>query len=130
VCTYAGALLPAAEAARRLAEQDARAAPNSILLLREHAGARAWTTCVDPTAAGNVGRFLNHACDGGSLELRAVRMAGWPVPRAAFFTRGRVDAGRELTYAYGAPGGFAGTARCCCGTAACTGWLPFDTSTL
>ena len=123
VCNYAGELIALEEARRRLAAQDARRADNYILVMREHIGARLLTTCVDPTARGNVGRFLNHACDGGNLELRAVRSAGWPVPRVAFFARRRIEAGEELTYSYGA--GRGGRA-CHCGTAACTGWLPFD----
>jgi histone-lysine N-methyltransferase SETMAR len=129
VCTYAGELLRCEEAKRRLAAQDAYDAPNYIMVLREHAGGAAYTTCLDPTRAGNMGRFLNHACDGGLLELRAVRVAGWPVPRAAFFTRRRVAAGEELTYAYGlgaGAGGASGAKPCHCGTAACSGVLPFD----
>ena len=125
VCTYAGELISRDEAQRRLAAQDARGASNYILVLREHAGAQLLTTCVDPTARGNVGRFLNHACDGGNLELRPVRSAGWPVPRIAFYARRRIRAGEELTYSYGA-GQLSGTRACCCGTQACTGWLPFD----
>ena len=123
VCTYAGELIALDEAKRRLAAQDAARVANYILVLREHAGERLLTTCVDPTARGNVGRFLNHACDGGNLELRAVRSAGWPVPRVAFFARRRVAAGEELTYSYGAG---ASARACLCGTAACSGWLPFD----
>ena len=125
VCTYVGELIGREEAQRRLSAQDARGAANYILVLREHAGAQLLTTCVDPTARGNVGRFLNHACDGGNLELRPVRSAGWPVPRIAFYTRRRIRAGEELTYSYGS-GQAAGTRACCCGTPACTGWLPFD----
>jgi hypothetical protein len=59
-----------------------------------------------------------------------MRAAGWPVPRAAFFTRRRISAGEELTYAYGAGGSARGGGTpakpCYCGTAACTGLLPFD----
>ena len=132
MCTYAGELLSVEEARRRLAAQDAAGARcNYVLLVREHAGDRTWTTCLDPTRAGNVGRFLNHACDGGCLELRAVRSAGWPVPRAAFFTRRRVQPGEELTWSYGDTVAGAGTrsaAPCHCGTPACTGRLPFDDS--
>jgi histone-lysine N-methyltransferase SETMAR len=124
VCTYAGELITLDEARRRLTAQDARRAANYIMVLREHVGERLLTTCVDPTARGNVGRFLNHACDGGNLELRAVRSAGWPVPRIAFFTRRRVAADEELTYSYGA--GRNGVRACHCGTSACSGWLPFD----
>jgi histone-lysine N-methyltransferase SETMAR len=125
VCTYAGELLRCEEASRRLAAQDACDAANYIMVLREHTSKHTWTTCIDPTRAGNVGRFMNHACDGGSVELCAVRVAGWPVPRAAFFTRRRVAAGEELTYAYG-PGAGHGAKPCHCGTAVCTGVLPFD----
>jgi len=123
VCCYSGELISLDTARRRLAAQDARRAANYILVLREHTRTQLLTTCVDPTARGNVGRFLNHACDGGNLELRAVRSAGWPVPRVAFFARHRVSAGEELTYSYGSG---AGVRACHCGTAACTGWLPFD----
>ncbi len=130
VCIYAGVLLEAEEACRKLAAQDARAAQcNYILLLREHfAGGSVMVTAIDPTSSGNAGRFLNHACDGGNLDLRIVRMAGCPVPHAAFFARRRIRAGEELTYSYGVPREptASGAKLCCCGTAACKGALPFD----
>ena len=127
VCTYAGEVISRDEASRRLSAQDASGAGNYIMVLREHAGERTFTTCVDPSRVGNVGRFLNHACDGGNLELRAVRAAGWPVPRPSFFTRRRVNVGEELKYAYGtASSGARGNRTCHCRTAACVGFLPFD----
>jgi hypothetical protein len=60
---------------------------------------------IDPTYRGNVGRWLNHACDGGNLEAWVVRSAGDASSRVVFFTRRAVAAGEELRWRYGEPGG-------------------------
>ena len=129
VCTYSGEVIGVEMARRRLAEQDACGKGNYILVLREHfsGGILTILTCVDPTHVGNVGRFLNHSCDQGNLELRIVRSSGCALPRAAFYARRQLRAGEELTYAYGLPAPASPSCkRCFCGTAACLGALPKD----
>ena len=128
VCSYSGEVIGVEEARRRLAEQDACGKDNYILVLREHfSGGLTILTCVDPTRVGNVGRFLNHSCDEGNLELRVVRSSGCALPRAAFYARRQLRAGEELTYAYGLPApACPSRKRCFCGTATCLGALPQD----
>lgn len=137
VCGYHGEAIDAAEATRRLRANDELGANNYVLLLREaeaeaslgDGGVRVFG--VDPTRAGCVGRWLNHACDGGNLAPTLVRRAGERRPEAAFFAARDVAAGEELRWRYGAPSrGADGASRarrkCACGTSACLGWMPFD----
>jgi histone-lysine N-methyltransferase SETMAR len=142
VCEYAGEIVSTAEAAeRRAARAATRPANQYIMCLVEHVGSprRALRTTIDPTERGNVGRYLNHSCEPNLLS-RVVRV-GSLVPRLAFFTRRDVDAGEELTFAYGAadsdvtpsvpqqqPAAERARRPCRCGASVCTGWLPFDTS--
>lgn len=64
---------------------------------------------IDPTRRGNVGRWLNHACDGGNLSPWMVRSAGDEDEdgsdvegcRVVFFTTRVVHAGEELRWKYG-----------------------------
>ena len=94
-------------------------------------------TIIDPSAVGNVGRYLNHSCR-PNLRHCAVR-AGAAVPRLAFFCARDVRPGEELAFFYGEPqqqregeaapgtrGGAVGRRRCCCGEAECQGYLPCD----
>jgi hypothetical protein len=66
---------------------------------------------IDPTRRGNVGRWLNHACDGGNLAPWMVRAAGDDGDgggggcRVVFFTTRRVEAGEELRWKYGESSG-------------------------
>ena len=81
---------------------------------------------------GNVGRFINHACDGGNLTLQLVRVGGCPLPRVAFFAAESIAAGTELAFSYGErePGEEKGQGHparqrpCACQTSACSGLLP------
>jgi hypothetical protein len=123
VCVYAGELISGCEARRRQAANDEAGKPNYVMAVHEHGTSLVLVTHIDPSCCGNVGRFLNHECGGGNLELRLVRAAGWPLPRAAFFTRRPISAGEELTYSYGAG---AGRTPCLCGAVACCGWLPCE----
>ena len=127
VCHYVGEIADAQEAGQRQLAQDAAGAPNYIMTAREHfAGGQSIATAIDPTRRGNVGRFINHACDGGSLEVRLVRDAeGDDHPSVAFFAATDIAMGSELTYSYGSPTA-RGLTPCLCGTAACLGTLPSD----
>jgi len=130
VCTYAGTPLSVDEARRRLAAQDEHRCDNYVMVLRETLpDGTVLLHAVDPRRRGNIGRFINHACDGGCLELRLVRSAGAKHPRAAFFASRPIETGTELRYAYGTPSA-KGSRRCNCGTAACQGTLPFDANAL
>jgi SET domain-containing protein len=79
--------------------------------------------------------FINHSCDGGTLELVFVTRKGELIPRVALFARRGIASGEELTFSYGdgdsSSGGGEGDggaaqrrARCACGSAACRGYLP------
>jgi hypothetical protein len=74
VCTYSGEMLTADGARLRLASQDAGGShDNFIMLCRETLpSGDELVSAIDPRMHGNVGRFINHACDGGCLELRLV----------------------------------------------------------
>jgi hypothetical protein len=128
VCLYVGEIADAQEARQRQLVQDARRAANYILTVREHFnGGQSIATAIDPTRRGNVGRFINHACDGGSLEVRLVRdgAGGDDHPSVAFFAARNIAMDSELTYSYGSPTAN-GVTPCFCGTAACLGTLPSD----
>lgn len=138
VCEYAGELLDAEEAARRL--RSPAGAMNFVMSVREHvAGGRVVLTNIDPRSRGNVGRYLNHSCS-PNLASQVVR-TGSVVPRLAFFARRDIAPGEELTVSYGGeaqsqtraeslecPGAvpLAPRRRCRCGEACCVGWLPCE----
>ena len=90
-------------------------------------------TIVDPARVGNAGRFINHSC-APNLAPHPVRV-GSLVPRLALFATRDLEAGEELTFAYGdatSPPDSTGSAAlrpCLCGAAACRGTLPFDPAT-
>jgi hypothetical protein len=85
---------------------------------------------IDATRIGNVARFFNHSCAGGSLELCVVRCAGSPLPHVGMFARADIAAGEELTFSYGeateANVSRAAGRPCHCGAAGCYGLLPAD----
>ncbi|KAL1504588.1 hypothetical protein AB1Y20_008373 [Prymnesium parvum] len=89
-------------------------------------------TTIDPTDAGNVGRFINHSCD-PNLRAFVVR-AGSLVPRVALFAVRDIEELQELTMFYGdgagstaTPLATAGRTKCLCAEPCCTGFLPCDT---
>lgn len=139
VCEYAGEVLGAAEARRRIQAQTARD-PNYVIAVREHAGAaRVAETFVDPARVGNVGRFLNHSC-APNLLMVPVR-AHSAVPRLALFAARDILPGEELSYDYSGrflnPVGSEGQERrddaeprkpCYCGARSCAAFLPYDGS--
>ena len=132
-CEYVGELISTAEAVARRAQRDASAG-NYIMTVREHLpSGTVLRTTIDPTDAGNVGRYINHSCD-PNLKQVIVR-AGSLVPRVGLFAVRDIAAQEELTMFYGdgirihggddaeaLPGG---CTPCLCGAACCTGFLPF-----
>uniref|UniRef100_A0A7S0RHE1 Histone-lysine N-methyltransferase n=1 Tax=Pyramimonas obovata TaxID=1411642 RepID=A0A7S0RHE1_9CHLO len=136
VCEYAGEVLTTEEARRRQMIYDRREM-NYLLVIREVLPSR--QTCfrvnIDPTHVGNVGRFFNHSCDGGNLEVFLVRVGGCPMPRAAFFAKADIAPGTELTFSYGGDGDYsapvvegenASRRECTCGASSCKGVLPSE----
>ncbi|XP_054641725.1 histone-lysine N-methyltransferase SETMAR [Dunckerocampus dactyliophorus] len=148
VCEYAGEVIGLEEARRRqLAQRHEE--NNYIIAVREHAGTGSVTeTFVDPTAVGNVGRFLNHSCM-PNLFMVPVRVHS-VVPRLALFAGRDIDAQEELTFDYSggyrnqAPGqmldaqtdaavqagGAVQRKVCHCGADNCEKFLPLDVSIL
>jgi histone-lysine N-methyltransferase SETMAR len=143
VCEYAGELISSAEVSRRHDERRGRA--NYQMSVVEHSSnGLMLRTNLDPTACGNVGRFINHSCQ-PNLTTALVR-AGSFVPRVAFFCLRDIDAGEELTFYYGdgehlGPSGSSrdvlrrqmsrveeGRRRCLCGAPDCIEYLPHDLS--
>lgn len=62
---------------------------------------------------GNATRFLNHSCDGGNLH-KAIFFTEYTdrhLQRIAFFSSKDIEAGEELTFAYGTHN-FPGGCRC------------------
>lgn len=150
VCEYAGEVISFEEARRRQLAQSS-VENNYIIAVREHAGTGFTTeTFVDPTAVGNVGRFLNHSCR-PNLLMQPVRVHS-AIPRLALFAGRSIDAQEELTFDYS--GGYSnqppaellstqsdtaiqasrtdGLQRkeCHCGASDCVQFLPLDLSIL
>ncbi|XP_073501143.1 histone-lysine N-methyltransferase SETMAR [Phyllobates terribilis] len=143
VCEYAGEVLGPEEVRRRIREQDPDS-NNYIIAVREHLhSGRVLETFVDPTYVGNVGRFLNHSCQ-PNLVMVPVRTHSM-VPRLALFAARDIQAGEELCYDYsgmafnftpdrerrserrhGTESSRSQRKKCLCGTAPCSGYLPYD----
>lgn len=143
VCEYAGEVLGPEEVCRRIQAQDPEA-NNYIIAVREHLhSGRILETFIDPTYVGNIGRFLNHSCL-PNLVMVPVRTHSM-VPRLALFAARDIQAGEELCYDYsGMAFNFTPNTevhsrssqgkervrsqrkKCLCGTAPCSGHLPFD----
>ena len=83
---------------------------------------------VDAQEVGNLGGFMNHACDGvANCLYQAVVLDGNPTQRVGIFTSRPVEANTELTVSYGdsfcQPVKTDGTpSRCLC-SEGCTNWI-------
>lgn len=101
---------------------------SALLVVREHlpSGKACMRINIDATRVGNVGRFINHSCDGGNLSSVLVRSWGTLIPRLCFFASRDIQEDEELTFSYGEirlrPKGL----RCFCGTSCCLGMLPSE----
>ncbi|KAL3933968.1 MAG: hypothetical protein SGPRY_000043 [Prymnesium sp.] len=129
VCEYAGELISTEEAVRRRRSREG--ASNYIMTLREHLpDGRIMRTNIDPTEAGNAGRFINHSCE-PNLRAFVVRVGSF-VPRVALFAVRDIEQGEELTMFYGDGSASEGAVSakgnrpCLCGAARCRGFLPCD----
>ncbi|XP_077132962.1 histone-lysine N-methyltransferase SETMAR [Ranitomeya variabilis] len=143
VCEYAGEVLGPEEARRRIRVQDPES-NNYIIAVREHLhSGHVLETFVDPTYVGNIGRFLNHSCQ-PNLVMVPIRTHSM-VPRLALFAARDIQAGEELCYDYsgmafnftpdserqsgrrhGTESSGSQRKKCLCGTAPCSGYLPYD----
>ncbi|XP_066453060.1 histone-lysine N-methyltransferase SETMAR isoform X1 [Eleutherodactylus coqui] len=139
VCEYAGEVLSPEEACQRVRAQDPEA-NNYIIAVREHLhSGHILETFIDPTHVGNIGRFLNHSCQ-PNLVMVPVRTHSMQ-PRLALFAAQDIQPGEELCYDYsGMAFNFTPSSghtqgkekdrsqckKCLCGTASCSGYLPFD----
>ncbi|GLC33219.1 hypothetical protein PLESTB_000358300 [Pleodorina starrii] len=149
VCLYGGEYLTTPQAEARLRAYDTGRQGHALLVVREVLpSGLALRINIDATSVGNVARFFNHSCDGGSMALVVVHRRGSFVPAVALFASRDVAVWEELTFAYGPPskgrrgvraraeaecdacvqagsGDRAGESRPCrCGTSACLGYLP------
>jgi hypothetical protein len=83
---------------------------------------------IDAQSAGNLGRFLNHACEPTANCLyQAVILDGSPAQRVGIFTMKPVPANTELTVNYGSsfcqPKKTAQTSSRCLCSPSCTNWI-------
>ncbi|XP_030517630.2 histone-lysine N-methyltransferase SUVR3 [Rhodamnia argentea] len=132
VCEYAGELLTTKEARARQKEYDelatSRGFSSALLVVREHlpSGKACLRINIDATKVGNVGRFINHSCDGGNLSTVLVRSTGALLPRLCFFASKDIQQGEELTFSYGEIRLRSNGLQCCCGASTCLGILPSE----
>ena len=126
----AGERLTSEEAQKRLSAADKAHPPNPhyLMVVWEHfAASPSVQTNIDPTYAGNVGRFMNHACDGGNVAPVVMRKRGEGGIRVGMYARCNIVEGEELCFAYGGSteeGGSQSCTECCCGAKTCTRKLP------
>ena len=132
VCEYAGEIIGEKEAQKRFCGQKNAKKMNYILFVNEmnEEGRLLSRTVVDPTAVGNVGRYLNHSCE-PNLTMNVVR-SETSVPHLALFANRDIPANEELCFDYYGRGNDVdrvvanrGT-KCLCGANSCRGFLPFQ----
>lgn len=84
---------------------------------------------IDATLVGNIARFFNHSCD-PNLELVIVHRSGCLLPSVALYSIRNIEAGKELTFSYGASASpsplssVQGGKECLCGASGCKGVMP------
>lgn len=84
---------------------------------------------IDATRVGNVARFFNHRCGGGTTCPVVIRRRGELLPVVAMVAREDIAAGDELTFSYGEPRRCLDEddtkqQSCLCGSSLCGGLLP------
>ena len=97
VTEYAGEVLEADEAERRLTEYD-RAGVHYMFSLK---GSR---RCIDPVHIGNLGRLLNHSCNPNLQKLQVYQHCApsqpLPTPRMVFVAKRHIARYEELCISY------------------------------
>ena len=120
VCEYAGEIITK-ETAEKRSTKDLH---NYILHVFEHFNDKKLVTIIDPTAIGNVGRYLNHSCQ-PNLSMHLIRSEDW-TPHVALFANKDIEPNVELTFDYGqGQVSNAETRACLCGSDECRGALPW-----
>ncbi|XP_037728291.1 probable histone-lysine N-methyltransferase set-23 [Drosophila subpulchrella] len=126
ICEYAGELLTASEAKRRLNINEELGLMNYVLVLNEYTSeTKQQVTIVDPSRRGNIGRYLNHSCE-PNCNIAAVRI-DCPIPKIGIFAARDIRAQEELCFHYGGEGEykkFAYGKTCLCAAPNCTGFMP------
>ncbi|KAH8306130.1 hypothetical protein KR018_002152, partial [Drosophila ironensis] len=127
ICEYAGELLTANEAKKRLETNEQLGLMNYVLVLNEYASAaKKQVTIVDPSRRGNIGRYLNHSCE-PNCQIAAVRV-DCPIPKIGIFAARDIAAQEELCFHYGGEGqqlkNLNHGRTCLCAAPNCTGFMP------
>ncbi|XP_016961607.1 probable histone-lysine N-methyltransferase set-23 [Drosophila biarmipes] len=126
ICEYAGELLTADEAKRRLEINEELALMNYVLVLNEYSSEKKQqVTIVDPSRRGNIGRYLNHSCE-PNCHIAAVRI-DCPIPKIGIFAARDIRAQEELCFHYGGEGQYKKLTcgkTCLCAAPTCTGFMP------
>lgn len=132
ICEYAGEYLTTEESRKRQKVYDELASKKllspALIVIREHlpSGKSCLRANIDATKIGNVGRFINHSCDGGNLSAVLVRNTGSLLPRLCFFAALDINDGSELTFSYGEGNVRSNGLPCFCGSGDCRGVLPSE----
>jgi histone-lysine N-methyltransferase SETMAR len=132
-----GELLTTKEARRRQEYYNELASrgrfSSALLVVKEHlpSGKACLRLNIVATRIGNVARFVNHLCDGGSLSTKLIRSSGGLFPRLCFFALKDIQKDEELTFSYGEIRKRSNGLPCYCSSPSCFGTLPSeDTSKL
>jgi hypothetical protein len=75
---------------------------------------------IDPSCAGNFGRFLNHSCE-PNCETQKWQVLG--EHRMGFFAKRDIAKGEDLTFNYQFERSGKTAQRCLCGAPSCCGWI-------
>ncbi|KAH3844876.1 hypothetical protein DPMN_087142 [Dreissena polymorpha] len=98
LCEYAGEVLSKAEARKRI-DNMKYGDMNFVFIIREYTPSGVLCTYIDPRFKGNVGRFINHACE-PNLAVLPVRIET-VIPHLCLFALRDISPGEEVTYHYG-----------------------------
>ncbi len=113
VMEYVGDVIDEEEKSRRLEEVGVRH-HYTMLLDTAH------SEYIDPSRAGNFGRFLNHSCE-PNCETQKWEVLG--EPRMGFFAKRDISKGEDLTFDYQFERSGKTAQRCLCGAPSCRGWI-------
>ena len=113
VMEYVGDVIDEEEKTRRLEEGGVR---HHYTMLLDSANSE----YIDPSRAGNFGRFLNHSCE-PNCETQKWDVLG--EPRMGFFAKRDIAKGEDLTFDYQFERAGKTAQRCLCGAPSCRGWI-------
>lgn len=125
ICEYAGEIIDLTEAQRRSNLDN----ENYIFVINEHFSDHVYTTVIDSTIIGNIGRYINHSCEPNCMII-PVRVDSL-IPRLAIFSIKNIQCNEEITYHYGGERSLAqnnlSEVKCLCESSSCSGFLPRKT---